>query len=206
MKFLRDYLENELKTVKDQHQQVIINNRTLTNYINNIIRQNKKLVESVYWMEVDICGNNQYLYQKNVEFSNIMESVIQKDLDNYIINVLKAINVKVPLYNNVAARRLGKRRNGIDRKFTISALKNKKQLLKDNAYKKMIILENPMNKKLYDQCFKLKGEGVFKSLWSFNGVIHVKFTSDYDELPTIIFHFDDIDYYVNYDLAFDYSN
>ena len=53
-------LENELKTVKDQHQQVIINNRTLRKEINNNIRQNKKLVESVYWMEVDICGNNQY--------------------------------------------------------------------------------------------------------------------------------------------------
>ena len=187
-------LENELKTVKDQHQQVIINNRTLRKD-NNIIRPNKKLVESVYWMEVDICGNNQYSHRENVEFANIPESVIQKDLENYIINVLKAINVKVSSNNIVAVHRLGKRRNGIDRnvivcfvnrKFTISALKNKKQLLKDNAYKKIIILENlsPINKKIYDQCFKLKCEGIFKSLWAFNGVIYVKFTSDYDELPT----------------------
>ena len=43
----------------------------------------------------------------------------------------------------------------------------------------------------------MKHEGIFKSLWSFNGVIHVKFTSNYDELPIKIFHFDAINYYVN---------
>ena len=94
-------------------------------------------------------------------------------------------------YNIVAVHRLGKRLNGIDRNVRVRFVNRKFTITTfiDNAYEKIIIVVNPspMNNKIYNQCFKLKREGIFKSLWSFNGVIHVKFTSNYDNLPTKIF-------------------
>ena len=86
----------------------------------------------------------------------------------------------------------------INRKHAISALKNKKQLSKVNEFNKYIITENlcPSNKKIYDECYKLKKQGIIKKLWTYNGIVHVKFTYNEDEFPTKIFHKTDIDYYI----------
>ena len=108
----------------------------------------------------------------------------------------------------MAVHRLGRKRSGrnrsviirfINRKHAILALKNKKLLLNHPEYKNFIITENlgPKNREIYDRCYQLKRSGTFKSLWTYNGRIHVKFSDSYDERPTKIFHYDDIEYYLN---------
>ena len=80
-------------------------------------------------------------------------------------------------------------------------LKIKKLLSNNQDYKKYIITENlgPKNRDIYDKCYQLKKAGRFRSLWTYNGRIHVKFTDSYDERPLKIYHYDDIEYYLNYD-------
>ena len=162
-------------------------------------------------MEIEIANNNQYTRRENIELLNVPESILQKDLEAHVIDVLKFIKLDdICSYNIVAVHRLGKKRNGrnrsviirfISRKHTILALKNKKQLSNSPEYSKYIVTENlgPRNREIYDKCFQLKREGVFKSIWSYNGRIHVKFTDSYEERPTKIFHYDDIEFYINYD-------
>ena len=87
----------------------------------------------------------------------------------------------------------------INRNHAISALKNKKQLSMKNEYKKYMIQENlsPGNKAIY------KKEGEIKNLWTYNGVVHIKFSTDLEEPPMKIFHKDDIELYMNYHSSFE---
>ena len=177
---------------------------------------NKDLQDKIYSLEIEVENNNQYSRRENIELLNIPESIHQKDLEAHVIEVLKFIKLEnLCSYNIVAAHRLGKKRNGrnrsvivrfISRKHAILALKNKKQLINSPDFNKYIITENlsPRNREIYDKCYQLKREGTFKSLWTYNGRIHIKFTDSYDERPTKIFHFDDIDYHLNYDSSYDY--
>ena len=46
-------------------------------------------------------------------------------------------------------------------------------------------------------------EGEIKNLWTYSGVVHIKFPTDLEEPPMKIFHKDDIEFYMNYDSAFE---
>ena len=51
-------------------------------------------------------------------------------------------------------------------------------------------------------------DGQIKSLWTYNRVVHMKFTLDSEEPPMKILHKDDIEYNMNYDSSLEeqYSN
>ena len=187
-----------------------------TNNTNQYSRR-EKLLEHVHWLKVDTNNTNQYSRRENIEIVNVPVNILQKDLEMHIINMLKSIEVNVSSYYIVAVHRLGKRQHGfnrnvivrfINRNHSISALKNKKQLSVINEFKKYRIQENlsPGNKAIYNKCFKLKKEGEINNLWTYNGVVHIKFSTDPDEPPMKIFHKDDIEFYMNYDASFEVNS
>ena len=205
-------LENEVTLIKASYQQVIIDNKILQNDYAKLTIANRELRESLYSLEVEVANCDQYSRRENIELLNIPESIPQKDLEAHVIDVLKSIKVddNICSYNIVAAHRLCKKRNGrnrsvivrfINRKHAILALKNKKLLSNNVEYRRYIITENlgPKNREIYDKCYKLKKSGIFKSLWTYNGRIHVKFSDSYEEYPTKIYHYDDIEYCLNHD-------
>ena len=129
-----------------------------------------------------------------------------------VLKILQCIDVDVTSYKLVAVHRLGKPRQGvtrnvivrfINRKDAISCLKNKKKLPKarslGNDFNRIYIIENlcPDNKQIFDKCYKLKSSNIIKRLWSFNGVVNIKFSESNDEWPTKIYHYSDIDYYIH---------
>ena len=51
---------------------------------------------------------NQYSRRENIELQNIPESVVQDDLEKFVINLLKEIKLDISSYDLVAVHRLGK--------------------------------------------------------------------------------------------------
>ena len=205
--------EMEKKMLKQQTdmQQIIFNNRTQKANLQSLLKENEELRDKIYWLENDVASLNQYSRRENIEIAGIPEKVNQKTLEKHIIDVLKSINVNVTSYNLVAVHRLGKKNRDrprnvivrfINRKDAFASLKNKKDL-KKTAFKNYMIHENlcPVYKKIYNEC---KRNENIRKVWSYNGVVHVKFTDDEFEEPTKIFHFEDIDTFINDDTSLDF--
>ena len=51
------------------------------------------------------------------------------------------------------------------------------------------------NKDIYEQCLSLKNNGNIRKLWTYNGTIYVKKTSNYNERPKRITNVNDIHYH-----------
>ena len=65
------------------------------------------------------------------------------------------------------------------------------------GFKNLFIVENlcPIYKSLFEKCKKLKKEKRIKHLWTYNGVINIKYTDENNEKPKRIYHQEDFDYY-----------
>ena len=62
---------------------------------------------------------------------------------------------------------------------------------------RLFITENlcPAYTEIYNECYRQKKAGLINKLWTYNGVVNVKFTEDYYEKPFKIFHINDIKQY-----------
>ena len=118
----------------------------------------------------------------NVEMQHIPESVEQKDLEMYVIELLKSIKVDISSYDLVAVHRLGKQSpretrvvivGFVNRKSAYACLHNARELNKslNSTYKKIFITENlcPTNKNIFNRLYKLKKEKRIHNVWSFQG-------------------------------------
>ena len=95
---------------------------------------------------------NQYSRRENIELQIIPESVVQDDLEKFVVNLFKEIKLDISSYDLVAVHRLGKptsrkSRNVIvrflNRKSAFACFLNAKLLNKSNLmYKKIFITEN----------------------------------------------------------------
>ena len=207
-------LENEINEYKNRCQDIMFSNKSLKKEIIELTTENEYILDEIYNLQINVAGNNQYTRRENIELINIPERIKHTELEGTVIKILNCIGVKVSSYKLVAVHRIGRPRKDstrnvivrfINRKDAIDCHKNKKQLPKakslGNGFGNIYIIENlcPENKRIFDRCYKLKSQGIIKKLWSFNGVVNIKFSSDYEEKPTKIFHYDDIDYMMHYD-------
>ena len=195
-------LEKQVKEYKHRLHQLTMNNESI--------------LESIYNNEINIAFNNQYSRRENIEFINIPEKIKQSQLEDTVIKILNCMGVNVSSYNIVGVHRLGKPRDNktrnvivrfLNRKHAIDVLRNKRELPKARTigYNNLYVIENlcRTNKKIVDRCYQLNKSGDIKSLWSFNGMINIKFTDNRYERPTKIIHFDDIDFLFDDDSFYD---
>ena len=70
----------------------------------------------------------------------------------------------------------------------VKKLNNKIYFIQENL--------SPMNRKTLNSCLYLKKKKIINSCWSFNGTINIKFTNDEEEIPTKLFHYEDIFYHI----------
>ena len=180
----------------------------LRNEINKLKKNNRKIEDDLYWMETDIMACNRYSRRENIELMNVDEKILQEDLEKYVLTLLKTIGVNVDSYKIVGVHRLGKKRRGmnrnvivrfLNRKDAINTLKKKKDLMNTRNYKHIKVIENlcPKSKKIFELCMSLKRQRLIKSVWTYNGLVNIKFTDDEDEISTKIYHVDDIDYHIS---------
>ena len=76
-----------------------------------------------------------------------------------------------------------------------------------SKYKYLNVFENlcKRTQSLYDYCRQLRQADEIKKLWTYNGVVHVKFDDNDNELPTKLYHPDDINEYFD-DSFYNYTS
>ena len=84
------------------------NNRVLKKQIDELTEYRDELHEEIYYLENQMNDLNQYMRRNIIEIQNISETILQKDLEEYVIKVLKSIGVTSDLYGLVVVYHLGK--------------------------------------------------------------------------------------------------
>ena len=161
--------------------------------IKNLQDENKHLKIKVNVLEnkiidLEIESNNvdQYSRRNNVEMSEIPHSVSEEQLEEKVVDILKAIDVNITRNEIEACHRLGNKKKNvivwvINRKHCLKALQNKKKLKSIDKNAKgipnanLFISENltPANSKLALNCQKLKRDGEIEKCYTINGIAHI---------------------------------
>ena len=203
-------LEKQLGELSTRLTGFILNNNILRKRVRDLTEFKNKMFDEFFELESYISDlDQQYTRRNNVEFRNIPESLGNKDIEKYVIEVLGYIGVEVESYDIVAVHRLGrhiinKNRSVIvrflNRKNAYSCLNNSKKLSESSnaGYKKIFITENlcPTYKKLFNYLYKLKKEAKISSVWTFNGNVFFKISADTNERPIKIQHIDEVEDYL----------
>ena len=172
---------------------------------------NVQLQDRLYDVECDVINVDQYIRHSNIVICGIPAKVNQNQIEKHVLDILDKMGVKtygkkLCSYDIVACHRLKKR--GMfadvivrfkDRNVVRECFHNKRKLnnIKNVFnYKYLNIVESLCRRtqSLFDYCKDLKKAGDIFKLWSYNGVVHVKFHDDNEE-PTKLFHPDDINGY-----------
>ena len=136
-------------------------------------------------IDLEIQNNNvdQYSRRNNVEMSGISQSVSDNQLEEKVVDILKAIDVNITSNEIEACHRLGKKKKNviirvINRKHCLKALRNKKKLksIDKNAMGipnvNLFIIENltPGNSKIAFNWQKLKRDCEIEKCYTINGI------------------------------------
>lgn len=142
-------------------------------------------------VERDLSEAQQYIRRNNVEICGIPESVEDQDLENCIIKLADAVDLKINSPDIEACHRLKKRKNQngprrvivrfSNRKNCESLLRSSKQFKKPSVLQKadlkdFIYINNNLsgyNKFLWGKAKSLKQKNLIHKFWSFNGVLNV---------------------------------
>ena len=156
--------------------------------IKNLQDQNKRLKTKANALEnkitdLEIQNNNvnQYSRRNDVEISGIPQSVSDNQLEEKVVDILKAIDVNITTNEIEVCHRLGNKKENvivrvINRKHCLKALQNKKKFksIDKNAIgisnENLFISENltPANSKLAFSCQKLKRDGEIEKCYTIN--------------------------------------
>lgn len=187
--------------------------------VNDLINLNKKLKkkllalekkyndlsDKLYENEIYSAKQDQYIRRNNVELCCISEKVPDRQLEKYVIDLMKSLKIEVQRSDIVGCHRLGKFEQGKTRNVIVRFLNRKNayrllgasKKLKDSVnheFRRIYIIENlcPMNKKIFGALYKLKKTQKIKAVWSYNG--NVFFTELHDEEPWKVLHIEEIQY------------
>ena len=155
--------------------------------IKNLEDENKLLKTEVYVLEnkitdLEIHNNlDQRSCRNNVEISRIPLSVSDNQLEEKVVDILKAIDVNITTNEIEVCHRLGNKKENvivrvINRKHCLKALQNKKKFksIDKNAVgisnENLFISENltPASSKLAFSCQKLKRDGEIEKCYTIN--------------------------------------
>ena len=89
-------LEEHVNKYREDYQQIIINNRILRKEIKMLKEEN---LDVIYNIEANAIYNNQYTRRENIEFINIPETTLQKDLEPLVIKILNSMDIKIQSYD-----------------------------------------------------------------------------------------------------------
>ena len=164
--------------------------------------------ERIYYNQSDINKLNQYSRRENIEIAGIPKNNKHENLESYVLQVINSLGIKATSYDIAACHRLNTKDNDGNKntivrflcRKKVGEILSKKKNLSNNEIKEklnnkeLFIMENlsPMNRKILDTCNYLKKKNLISSCWSYNGIINIKFSRDEDEIPTKLFHFEDI--------------
>ena len=203
-----------LKTLLQQLTETTKSLKKQGSIMGNLKNENDELYNKIYSLEKDVINVYQYQCRNNIVLVGIPLNIKHSKLENHLLEIINKMGVKlngkiITSYDIVACHRLRKIPGSssqnvivrfVNRKVATECFRKKKQLInikKHYKYNYLNIIENLCNRtqSLYDYCRKLKQGGDINRLWIFNGVVHIKFDDNEDEVPTKLYHPDDINYY-----------
>ena len=149
--------------------------------------------------------------------AGIPSSIQQRNLEQQVLDILNKSGIKneqgkiINSYDVVACHRLksgGRKFPNVilrfkDRNVAKNCIMNKKKIAKIRSafnYRYLNIFENlcSRSQEIFDTCKEIQDNGELEKVWSKNGIIHVKFTDEREEIPTKLYHINDIDKYFFY--------
>ena len=168
----------------------------------------KSMQNKLTLLESELDKFQQYNRRESLEVSGIPENIPQSELEITMINVLRRIGLNdLNSYQIAACHRL-KRRVGneqtsrviirfVNRKNSYKCLISKKYLRDIREFPNIYFHESLCYKykDLYDECMDLKSTGIISKLWTYNGIINVKKSYNYNERPKKIYSKSDIKRY-----------
>ena len=199
-------LEEIIENLKNNLTLILTQNKHLKKKITLLTEDINQIQELQYTSEVKFTESCQYSRRENVEIHNVPESIEQKVLEKHVLAVLASINIHIQSYDIVAAHRIGKKIHGknrkvlvrfINRKNAFASLKNSRKLRSGNpSFKNYFITENLCsdNRNIFNRCYKLKKLRVIHHVWSYNGIVYIKFSENDEGIS--IQHFEDIEFYI----------
>ena len=206
-------LQKEISNINEKLNEVISNNSNLKKDLKILTAENIELYDLIYDIEHQTNTLNQYTRRENIEIRNIPERINQRNVEQYVLEVLESIGIKLVPYDLVAVHRLGKFIEGknrnvivrfVNRKNAFSCLRNAKKLAISNTheYKKLYIIENlcPTYKKIFNYLYKLKKDNKIGNVWTFNGSVFFKKLNSGEDYCQKVDHIDDIQFFINDDL------
>lgn len=145
-------------------------------------------------IERDVVDLQQYIRRNNIEICGIPNSIEQKDLEDTVIKIADAIDVKITKNEIEACHRLANKKDNFGPKKTIVRFvnrkkvenlhRNKKKLSSDRVKNKLqsfdlhdavYVNSNlcPYNKYLWGKCKRLHENKLIDRFWVYNGFIHI---------------------------------
>ena len=188
-----------------------LNFKKLNKKINDLESRIEDTEYKLYEAEAKINKLNQYSRRENLEIIGIPDTISQPELETTVIKLMDSMGVVLSSYEIVSCHRLYKNKKQssantivrfMSRKKAIEILQKKKNLAQSPYVEifenDIYITENltPENRDIYDSCHLLKKKNVINNVWSYNGVVRIKFKDDNKEKPTKLYHMDDIFYYI----------
>ena len=190
-KKVEDITTAELKVVNNKNTQI-------KHQIYKLTDSNHDLNDLVYFLENEMDDLNQYSRRENLELQNVPESVVQRDLEKFVLDVFKSIDVDVCSYDLVAVHRIGKisSRRGrnvivrfVNRKKAYACRENSKRLITSSniLYKKIYITENlcPTYRNIFNRLYKLKKENIIRNVWCKDGHVFCKLCDERSTLTIL---------------------
>ena len=105
-------MEANIKDLNDSIAELVISNENKSNKIIKLEEKIKSLEKTTEDQDVNLNTLNQYGRREHIELVGVKESIPQKDLEQYVIELLDKIGVKLNRRDIVAVHRIGKfRRN-----------------------------------------------------------------------------------------------
>ena len=141
-----------------------------------------------------------------MEISGLPDDIPQNELENLLINLLRRVGVwGLSSFEIAACHRLKRLVNNEVHQRVIIRFTNRKrahECLIARRYLNDTIWEFPdifiheslcfKFKDIQDICNEMKNQGLIRKIWTYNGIINIKKSDNFNDLPLKIYHMDDI--------------
>ena len=191
-------LEIELAKIRIDCINISTENETLKDRVTSLEDEKDELSDNLISIEQELNRLNQYGRRENIELSGIPTNISQDRLENVVIDILRYIGLEdLESYDIAGCHRIHKSNvivRFVNRKHAIQSLKYKKYLKgcrREFRFKQNVFMyENlcPAFRSIEEKCRNLMDNELINQLWSYNGIIHFKYTNEKTEKPKKILH------------------
>ena len=202
-------LLEQRNTFDEKIEMILDFNSELREEIDNLYDSEIPLIKNrIKTLEYEHYDLSQYIRRPTIEISGVPSNVPQEHLESHMIDLLGHIGLYITPKAIVACHRL-KNRNYrqpanvvvrfVNRKHAVFAIKNRFRLKHHRDLKRIYIYDNlcPQYRRIFDKLNDLKNDGFINHVWSYNGKVSFKKSTNRYARGTRVSHIEDLDSLLN---------